>query len=162
MSFDLVKLVDQLKTDEQTFFLSPKQWNASSVPPDLDWDWVPFDKDHADAVPSDRGVYAFVVELDKAGIPPHGYVMYVGETGNKSKETLHTRFLSYFREMKKQCRAVHYALIKYKEHMYFHFSRITDNRRNLRKVEESLCSTLIPPCNRRDFDWKLRRARRAF
>ena len=108
-----------------------------------------------------RGVYSFLIAFHSDGFPPHGYLMYVGETGNKSKETLRSRFLSYFSEMKDQSRSIHYVLLKSK-YLHFQFSAVSDKRRNLRKVEESLCDALIPPYNVRDFSAEMRAAKRAF
>lgn len=162
MPEDFVKLVDRLKSDSIEFWLSPTQWRRSKVPRKLLWKYVPFKKSEATVVPTSRGVYAFLVTNSPSGLPPHGYLMYIGETGNQSQETLHSRFLSYFREMKDESRGVHYVLNKYEKYLYFHFCEVTDKRRNLRKLEEALCDTLVPPYNFRDFSAELRNAKPAF
>jgi hypothetical protein len=162
MPEDLVKLVNRVKKDSEEFWLSPTQWRKSTVPSTLIWDFVRFTRTEAADVPASRGVYAFLVAFSPAGFPPHGYPMYIGETGNDGQETLHSRFVSYFREMEEQSRPVHYVLNKYKRYLYFHFSEVTDKRRNLKKLEKALCDTLIPPYNVRDFSAEMRNAKPAF
>ena len=162
MALNLVTLVDRIKADSEEFWLSPTQWRKSTVPQMLIWKSVRFSKTKASSVPVSRGVYSFVIACCTKGLPQHGYLVYVGETGNTSKETLRSRFLSYFSEMKDQSRSVHYVLRKYQQYLYFQFCEVHDKRRNLRKVEESLCDALIPPYNVRDFSADMRAAKRAF
>ena len=162
MPEDLVKLVDRLKSDSVEFWLSPTQWRRSRVPKTLAWNFVRFKKSEAAVVPTARGVYAFLVACSSNGMPPYGYLMYVGETGNDSQETLHSRFLGYFREMREKSRPVHYVLNKYKKHLYFHYSQVPDRRRNLKNLEAALCDALIPPYNVRDFSAEMRNAKPAF
>lgn len=162
MVFDFVDVVDRLKADRVEFCLSPTQWQQSKAPSNLSWDRVSFKKSEAADVPRARGVYAFIVELYKKGLPSHGYIMYVGETGHTSNETLRSRFLSYFGERQKQLRAIHYALLKYEKYLYFHFSEVTDRNRSLKELEQVLLDTFIPPYNMRDFSIEISRARKAF
>lgn len=161
MPHNLVKLVDRLKADSEEFWLSPKQWKKSKVPTSLKWSSARFDKADVLAIPKVRGIYAFAIEVCSHGFPPHGYVMYVGETGHDSKETLRSRFLSYFAEMTEQSRPVHYALLKYRKYLSFCYTRIPDKRRNLRKLETVLCDALIPPYNVQDFSLEMRRGKKA-
>jgi hypothetical protein len=162
MPEDLVRLVDRVKEDCEVFWLSPTQWRRSSVPQTLAWNFVRFRRAEAGQVPMSRGVYAFLIAFRANGIPPHGYLMYVGETGDEGQETLHSRFLTYFQEMQKQSRPVHYILRKYAKYLYFHFSKVSDRRRNLKKIETALCDALIPPYNVRDFSAEIRNAKPAF
>jgi hypothetical protein len=157
----MVDLVDNLKKDHLNCWLSPSQWRKTTVPTTLRWNAVRFNKSEATAVPNVRGVYAFLITFSRAGFPPHGYIVYIGETGSLGQETLHSRFLTYFREMDKETRAVHYVLKKYRSHMYFHFSEIPDKRRDLKKLESALCDTLVPPYNVRDFSAEMKKAVRA-
>jgi len=157
MGSRLVKLVNRLKSDQERFWLSKKQWKASSVPDTLDWQWVSFKKSDAQSIPRTRGLYAFTVECSAPGIPPHGYIMYVGEVGHTGNETLRSRFRSYFYEMKRDERPVHYILNKYTKHLFFYFCEVPDRRKSLFKIETALCDTLIPPYNVNDFSMDMKR-----
>ncbi len=161
MPEDLVKLVDRLKKDREEFWLSKTQWKRSKVPKTLKWNSVRFRKAESTAVPASRGVYAFLIKFCSDGIPPHGYLMYVGETGNDSQETLRSRFLGYFSEMQAKERSIHYVLCKYENHLYFHYSLVLDRRRNLKRIEAWLCDTLVPPYNVKDFSVEMRKAKKA-
>jgi excinuclease UvrABC nuclease subunit len=123
---------------------------------------VRFRKDQAATVPRSRGVYAFLVAFLSDGFPPHGYLMYVGETGDDNQQHLRSRFRSYFLEMGQESRPIHYILRKYEKYLYFHFSAVADRRRNLKKLEAALCDALIPPYNVRDFSAEIRNAKPAF
>src|ERR1035441_5109622 len=151
MPEDLVKLVDRLKKDREEFWLSKTQWKRSQVPKTLAWNSVRFRKSESPAIPTSRGVYAFLIKFTKDGIPPHGYLVYVGETGQGSLETLRSRSVSFVSELQSPERAVHYVLCKYENHLYFLYSPVLDKRRNLKTIESSLCDTLVPPYNVKDF-----------
>jgi len=162
MPEDLVKLVDRLKKDREEFWLSKTQWKRSKVPKTLVWNSVIFRRSESTAIPATRGVYAFQIKYSSGGIPQHGYLMYVGETGNRnSQETLRSRFLSYFSEMQAKERSLHYVLCKYEDYLYFHYSPISDRRRNLKNIEAWLCDTLVPPYNVKDFSVEMRKAKKA-
>jgi len=69
----------------QRFVLHPKQLQALQLPIDLTWQQTPFLPQNAVAVAEQTGVYAFVIQHDAKGLPPHGYVAYIGQTGPKTK-----------------------------------------------------------------------------
>lgn len=72
-----VDAFDSLKIWERTFVLSPERWRTAISGLKLDWDWVLFDENSKTNIPTERGLYAFVVEYCDAYFPPHGYIMYV-------------------------------------------------------------------------------------
>ena len=160
MAWDLVKLADRLKSDKEDFCLSIRQWKQFKSPVKLGWNSVPFCRSDATAVPKTRGVYAFIITLGTDSIPPNGYVTYVGETGNDSRETLQSRFVSYFSEMKDESRKVHYILRKYRRYLHFYFSKVPNRRHNLKQIEMILCDTLVPPYNVKDFSLEMRRGKK--
>ena len=155
-------IVDELKSDMESFFFCKKRLREYEPIGFLSWDRVKFVKSSAQDIPSERGIYAFMIEFVKDGLPPNGYIMYVGETGDTSRRTLHDRFLSYFSEIKTKTRPIHKILRKYRQYAYFHFSKVSDKRRSLKKLERKLCDALVPPCNVRDFSVDLKTAKRAF
>jgi len=160
---DFVKLVEHLKKDSQTICLSPDLWEKSNVPDSISWTDVKFTKSEKSKIPTERGVYAFVIELRKSHFPPNHHIVYFGEVGEKGNETLRSRFSSYFSELKRpKKRAVHYPLTKYKKFIYFYFCAVPDRRRSVKKLEKHLTGTFVPEYNLRDFDSDLRPAVAAF
>jgi hypothetical protein len=160
---DFVKVVERLKKDGMHICLSPELWSNSKVPSSLTWTDVKFVLSERTNVPSVRGVYAFVISYQKSHFPPNYLIVYFGETGETGNETLRSRFVSYFRELKgPKRRAVHYALRKYASHIYFYFCAIPDRRRSVKKLEKQLTGTFFPVYNVRDFDAELRPAVAAF
>ena len=99
MVSDLVKQVDDLQADRKEFLLSPTRWRTSRVTIPLAWTSVKFEAANRQQVPAIRGVYAFIVQHVNGHFPPHGYIMYIGITGDVGQtRTLHDRYYDYLRE----------------------------------------------------------------
>jgi hypothetical protein len=164
MAFDLRFFVNtKLKIYGQDFILSPKQLRKFATTATLDWKKVKFTQTNQASVPLDRGIYAFVVEHNESQLPPHGYVMYVGITGNTSKHNLRKRYRDYLRDKKVNKRAgIHYMLNNWGASMFFHYAVISDKRYNLAAIEQSMSDALIPPYSTMDFSAEIREAKRAF
>jgi len=160
MAWDLVKLADRLKADNDQFCLSIRQWRKFSAPVRLRWRSVPFSRSDAPSIPKMRGVYAFIITVTADDLPMNGYVTYIGETGDDSQETLRSRFMSYFSEMRDCSRPVHYILKKYRRFLHFHYSKVPDRRRNLKHIEMILCDAMVPPYNVKDFSLEMRRGKK--
>ncbi len=139
MIVDLVRQVDDIKMDKQAFLLSPRRWRTSRVQIPLAWTTVKFEEANRQYVPAIRGVYAFIVQHANGHFPPHGYIMYIGITGDVGEDrTLHDRYYDYLREKKRQKRAkVAYMLNKYADDLYFCYATITDPAFDLGKLEWS-------------------------
>src|SRR2546428_404075 len=82
------------------FSLNPVDMAALSLPVNLPWQQIPFREENADSIVEEPGVYAFAIAHSQPGLPPHGYVLYIGEVGGKSgpDRTLRARFKEYLRE----------------------------------------------------------------
>lgn len=149
---------------QQTFLLAPSTWATFTNTHNLIWKSVKFEKASKGSVPKTRGVYAFVVSPGLTGVPPIGYLMYIGETGDSTTGTasLRTRFLQYFREQAvKKREAVHVFLNKWADHLLFYFAEIPTPSVSTKAVEESLCDALRPPVVTQDFSPAVRSQTRA-
>jgi hypothetical protein len=160
---DLVKHADDIKADRQAFLLSPRRWRTSKVQVPLAWKSVKFEAANRPQVPAIRGVYAFIVQHVNGHFPPHGYIMYIGITGDVSAtRTLNDRYYEYLVEKRKQKRAkIAYMLNKYADDLYFTYATITDPNFDLGKLELELNDAVIPPVVVKDFTAEIREIVRA-
>lgn len=156
--------VNKLKVFEKTFTLSPQQLRKFATTAKLDWKKVKFTPGNNRFIPPDRGIYAFVVEHNLSQLPPHGYVMYVGITGDTgSRHNLRRRYGNYLRDKRINKRAgVHYMLTNWASSLYFHYAVVSDKRYSLSRLETEMTDALIPPYNRQDFSAEIRKAKKAF
>ena|ERR1700733_5146370 len=164
MRLDLIKLINQdLKPYGQLFVISPKQLKGFSTALTLDWKKVRFAESNRQLVPSARGIYAFIVELNEGGLPPHGYVMYVGISGETGGHNLRKRYGDYlgYRETAKRA-GVHYMLRNWDSVLFFHYAEVQDRRVSLRKLEREISDALVPPFSTNDFSAEIRKAKKAF
>lgn len=140
---------NDLKISERTFVLSPTRWRSVAHSTPLTWTKVAFTAANRNSIPQSRGLYAFVVVHESTYFPPHGYLMYIGITGDdSSNRTLRIRYGEYLREKDKGGRAKIVTMLQsYPDDTYFFYAPITDRRRSLPKIEDDLLSALIPPCN---------------
>ena len=76
----------QLSRYEQRFILSPRRFTDGATLPSLTWTTVKFTAAQIRGVIAKPGLYAFSVVTGRAGLPPHGYVLYVGQTGANGPE----------------------------------------------------------------------------
>ena len=155
--------VDHLEGLGRNFILDPSGWAKFETKVKLDWWYVPFESTNRQSVPSTRGIYAFVVEYNQSQFPPHGYLMYIGITGNANKRTLRNRYSDYLRGIKSEKRArVRWMLNKFDGCLSFYFAEIPDRRVNLEKLESDLLNVIHPPCNKADFTGTKIKTSRAF
>lgn len=163
MAFDLVESTDALLVFGRQFVISPKQLKKFSTVASLVWEKVEFTSANKASIPKTRGIYAFVVEHNDFGLPPHGYVLYVGISGDTSKRTLQIRYGDYLRDKRINKRAnIHYMLNKWDECLFFHYAAIVDKRIKLSKLEKDMSDALQPPFSKKDFSAEIRQARKAF
>jgi len=148
-----VREIGELKAEEHTFVVSPALWEAFPGCGQLTWLRVAFEKKEKKNVPDDRGVYCFVITPNaKPTLPLAMYPIYIGETGNKSKANLRTRFGQYLREAEIKKRPhVFYALNKWRGHLSFYYAVVSNPNRSLTRIEASLNTALVPPFSHEDY-----------
>ena len=147
-----------------TFRLNPAKMAALSLPVQLQWQQMPFREDNVDSILDEPGVYAFAITHSQPGLPPHGYVLYIGEVGGKrgSKRTLRARFKEYLRERTGKTKRHHvaYFLNSWETCLVFHFASLDPNTVDLLDVERRLNDAMIPPYSRGDFSPEIRQMKK--
>lgn len=161
---DILKLSKEMHDYSKRFVIHPDQLMGLTLPTALEWNSLQFNEDNKKGVPEDRGVYAFVVQHNDNNLPCHGYITYVGITGNESKErNLNKRYKDYLRDQKKPKRIhIHEMLTKWKDCIYFYYAAIEDRDIDLSDVEKKLNDAIIPPYSKNDFTAKVKQAKKMF
>lgn len=151
MPLDIVNEIDGLRKYRRTFILSPNQWQLLAIPR-LTWRHVKFSNENKEAIPSVRGIYLFMIKHDTTLLPSHGYIAYVGLTGDRNERTLKDRYGDYLRDQKRPKRVHIYELLnRWENDIYFCFAEVTDRTVSLSDIETNLLDSLVPPYNRTDF-----------
>jgi hypothetical protein len=151
MALDIVEEIDDLRKYRKSFILSPKQWQILNIPR-LKWKSVKFLKQNRDRVPPVRGIYVFMIKHRTKLLPSHGYIAYVGLTGDRNERTLNARYGDYLRDQSRPKRVHVYELLnRWKNDVYFYFAEVPDRKVSLSALENNLLDSLIPPYNRKDF-----------
>ncbi len=92
------------------------------------------------------------LSLSLSKLPPHGYIMYVGITGNDSGGTLYKRYQRYWYEFKTKGGrpAVFYMMDNWRDDLFFHFVPLPNTFIDLSKIEKSFINAVLPPVNKAD------------
>lgn len=151
---DLVANTDRYKASLNQFFLDMPSWRRFSPTVSLTWERVQFGVGTRDDVPQTRGLYLFTLESGVTGLPQHGYILYVGITGNTSAATLRSRYAQYLRHLINEDGRplVYYMLAKWSENLIFNYVPVPDTTVDLAAIEKSLLDSVMPPVNTADFD----------
>ncbi len=152
--FDLVEHTKKYKGDLHGFFLSMSAWRTFKTRYKLTWQRERFAEANHGKIPQERGIYAFTVELSPSKLPPHGYILYVGITGDTSAATLRSRFAQYVGHLKKKDGrpAVLYMLDNWSGDLFFNFVPMPNKNVDLAKLEKAVINAIMPPVNKRDFE----------
>jgi len=143
----------------QRFLLDPRLILRCALPAQLTWHRVPFTKSTLNLVANQPGVYAFAIGRDTRHLPPHGYVLYIGQTGAKKNDrTLRQRAKEYYVEKTTGTRPhISEFLNKWNRCLFFHFAPLDPNVVDLLKIEAILNDALVPPYSIKDFSADIRK-----
>lgn len=160
---DLVDFTKRYKAELHGFFLDLRKWRDFKTRYKLNWQKIRFDEASHNSVPHDRGIYIFTIELSPTKLPAHGYILYVGITGNDSDANLHQRYAQYLRHLKNLDGrpAVYYMLDNWAGDLFFHFVSIPSIAVDLSRIEASIINAVIPPVNKRDMEATIASAKAA-
>jgi hypothetical protein len=159
------RAVTHLKRYEQRFILSPRHFKSGITMPVLAWSTITFSASRVKNVISKPGLYAFSVVTRRIGLPPHGYILYVGQTGFKSgtARTLRARAGEYLRSKHSSKRPnVWEFLNKWWGNLNFHFVSVDPIKEDLSKLEQALNNALMPPYSVNDFSPEIKRLKKAW
>jgi hypothetical protein len=151
---DLVNFTKKYKGDLHSFFLDMKSWRRFKTRYNLTWQKLHFGDVSHPLIPKERGIYAFTIELSPSKLPMHGYILYIGITGDDSEANLYKRYAQYLLNLKNEDGrpAVFNMLKNWNGDLFFNFVPLADKKINLGKLETDLLNALIPPVNKRDMD----------
>ena len=138
------------------FTISPERMMADirSIS-DLDWRSVRYGvADESKKIPNDkRGIYAFSVSWNNDVLPPHGYILYIGIAGRRSRRSLRARYRDYLSESKISERPRIVRMIGTWHHILnFLYAPVADDfpSEKLEELEKDLNTALLPPFSVRD------------
>ena len=149
---DLVDFTTKYKVALHEFFLDLNRWRKFKTRHKLDWQKKPFIEASKPDIPEERGIYVFTAELPNAKLPSHGYILYMGITGDTSEATLNKRFNQYLLNLKNEDGrpAVYFMLKNWERHLQFNFVPLSNKSISLARIERAFLGALIPPVNKRD------------
>jgi hypothetical protein len=142
------------QTRSAKFTISPPEFKRADIVPRLNWQSVAFSPSSKALIPLEPGLYAFVVRVPHAGLPPNGWVMYIGQTGDgTSSATLRSRFGQYLENKKtpKGRPKVVYMLNAWDGNLEFYFAPERTRKAQLEKLETELLGAFRPPFTDRTY-----------
>ena len=150
---DPVSQQKDVRIYRRAFFLWKQQWDVYTDPPiPLDWQCVKFERGNASQIPKEKGVYAFFIEPRIAKFPSHGYLIYIGQSGYKSKRDLRKRFRDYFYDKKRPKKIqVNLMLNTWEDYLYFYYAKVDPAQIDLKQLEQKLLDTFTPPYVKRGY-----------
>lgn len=151
---DIVAQTKRYKGEQHSFFLDLASWKKFKTKYALSWTKIRFESAGHPSIPKERGIYAFSVELSPGKLPAHGYIMYVGITGQDSDANLYKRYAQYLVDQRDQNGrpAVTYMLSNWDGDLFFNYVSLPNKKVDLHKMEKALLNAVRPPVNKRDFD----------
>lgn len=151
---DIVAQTKRYKSEQHSFFLDLASWKKFKTKYALNWTKIRFETASHSSVPKERGIYAFSVELSPGKLPAHGYIMYVGITGQDSDANLYKRYAQYLVDQRDQNGrpAVTYMLNNWDGDLFFSYVPLPNKKVDLHKMEKALLNAVRPPVNKRDLD----------
>ncbi|EPA9172612.1 hypothetical protein ACQ8AN_000044 [Acinetobacter baumannii] len=156
---DLIAASDRMRKYTENFILDPEKWKSFRPIANLDWHQVKFENSSKDSVPSQRGIYAFVLKMfsnstEESNFPCNGYILYGGIT----TRTLKNRFGEYLRESGKRLR-IFQMINNWEGNLYFYYSEIPDTSIDLKVLEKQFNNTVMPPFSQFDFSADIKLAK---
>lgn len=160
---DLVNMTKKYKAELHEFFLDMSEWRLFKTRFRLDWKKERFNQSRLASIPQHRGIYAFTLEMAEAKLPPHGYILYVGITGDTSNSNLRTRYGQYLQNLRSENGrpAIVYMLKNWPRDLFFNFVALPNTNVDLARLERAFINCIMPPVNKRDIEAKLSAAVRA-
>ena len=141
---DLIEEQDQLIAHHYTFFLWPQKWSAYSLSDQFNWETHPFQANQVRNIPSEPGIYSFIIQPGIASHPHSSYLMYIGRT----ERPLRVRFGEYLRERENPLGRPKIVRLLNKYQGYIHFCcSVVLQADRIAEIEKALIEAFLPPCN---------------
>lgn len=151
---DLILNRDLHVAATRSFYLDIEKWKTLTPPVPLVWHRVRFNVKSRFSIPWKRGIYMFGLVLEPSPFPSHGYLMYVGISGDTSGGTLRRRFSEYLAQYRNaNGRAkVFEMMARWHGDLFFNYA-VLDDGVDLKVLEKSFIKALRPPVNTADFEF---------
>lgn len=142
----------EIKDHIRRFLLYPAFWNdaAKQLSVTLTWKRIKFAEDNFDKIPTNKGIYCFVVIPPYTGLFTTKYLFYIGKASGTS---LKSRYKNYIDEKngigigKQKPRVkIEEMLNEYLGHIYFYYA-VLDNKSDIVDCENKLLNTFFPYVN---------------
>jgi len=146
---DLIAEVDRIQAYRREFNVDASRWKQFQPPIALAWSKLRFSEANRSHVPKERGLYAFTLAHEPSGFPSHGFIMYIGITGDTSKATLRTRYAQYLAHLRRgNGRPKVYGMLeRWDGDLFFNFVPVPDRKVSLTAIEDELLAAVLPPVN---------------
>ncbi|MEB1547621.1 hypothetical protein VDQ94_01675 [Xanthomonas campestris pv. campestris] len=146
---DLIADADRVSAYMRKFNIDAQRWKAFQPPLKLIWSKFRFSEANRPNIPKERGLYAFTLSHEPSGFPDHGFIMYIGITGDTSKATLRSRYGQYLASLRRgNGRPKVYGMLeRWNGDLFFNFAPIPDKKISLTEIEDELLAAIIPPIN---------------
>lgn len=163
MAHDFIDIGKSLKEYEQAFSLSPVQWGQCATNLGLQWTTIRFTPANRSGVPKKSGLYAFTISPSVTDIFAQHYLMYIGQAGAESGNTLYARYQDYITPSKVAKRPrIKRLMDLWDGYIWYSYVAIDPNIVDLKATEVALNDALVPPCVSGDFSIEIRKAVRAW
>jgi hypothetical protein len=158
-----VNFTKKYKGELHSFFLDLGSWKKFKTRYKLEWKRLRFSEESHASVPRERGIYVFTIELAPSKLPLHGYILYVGITGDTSEQDLHKRYARYLLDYKNAegRPAVCYMLDNWWGDLFFNFVPMPNKNIDLARIEKAFINAVMPPVNKRDLEARISAPRSA-
>ncbi|MGQ3050901.1 MAG: hypothetical protein ACT6S0_03865 [Roseateles sp.] len=155
-------LLDNMRSP--SFIISPGDFHRADITPRMNWNSVKFEASQQANLPTDPGLYAFVIRVGFPGLPPNGWVLYIGQTGDgASRGTLRARFGQYLKDKKKPKRlSIFLMLNAWDGALEFFYAPLPGRKADLVKLETELLGAFRPPFTDRTYPAAYMSPRHAF
>jgi len=137
----------------------PDKWLDFCDKYNLTWTSVDFDSGNKKLLPSESGLYCFMVGPPSPGLPPAAYPFYAGMTTH-----LKERYGQYLAENVSQKGRVHVRkfLMVFDTYLQFFYTPHKADRKALEAIEKELNDALMPHYSRKDFSAETKKKRNAW
>ncbi|MBB4126706.1 hypothetical protein GGR77_001996 [Xanthomonas translucens] len=146
---DLIADTDRVAAYQRKFNVDTARWKTFRSPITLTWSKLRFSEANRSNIPKERGLYAFTLAHEPSGFPSHGFIMYIGITGDTSNATLRTRYSQYLANLRRgNGRPKVYGMLsRWDGDLFFNFVPVPDKNVSLTAIEDELLAAVLPPVN---------------
>jgi len=140
-----VDIVSDAKSHIVQLILWPCRWQQCHINLHLNWQVFEFNPQTINAIPTEPGVYAFLIQPRLASNLDASYLMYIGKTDRPLRD----RYQEYLQEIMKSTGRpkIAFTLSQYYGFIYFSCAPVVNQPITPANVEDELLKAFMPPMN---------------